>query len=104
MNLPKLANHLTDLVDKSGPVCRQLQITAVSDPVKRGTKNRSSRFHPIILRLADGVSALGKDIREEIRKQPSFRIVHAFDIGDHPQRHAVAYETAQDPGLCERET
>ena len=91
IQLAELIAHALHIIEELRELASQFEIAAVADAVNRLAQNGAARRHPVFPRFLHGVSALMERIRKEIRQQTSFRIFHAGDVADEPERRAVAH-------------
>ena len=90
----ELAEFIADglhIVYKFREIQRQLQVSAVPDPVYGLSQDGAAGSHPVDLGLLHGISAFVEGIREEIGQQAGLRIGNAFDVADQPQGGAISY-------------
>ena len=90
IEFPELVTHRGHVVDEVRKLKCELQVSAVADTVDGTSEDRPSCGYPVYLGFPDRVPALVEGVREEVGKEPSFRIFHTLYVTYEPECGAVS--------------
>ena len=74
--------YLFDILYKIREFQSKFQVSAVTDPLDRASKDRTSCCYPVYFGFFDRIAALMEGIREKVRKETSLCIFYILDIAE----------------------